>query len=400
MTHATALATYPFSSADPFRLPEEFARLRATRPVGPVRVATGDEVWLVTRYDDVRAALSDRRLSRDIFRPEAARLIPGVPPGQVSSPFVDPPAHTRWRKLVTRAFTPSHVEGMRSGVQAIVDGLVDDLEAGPRPADLVQDFAYPLSISVLCDLLGISVEQHRPFRALADTALTIDGRPQEEKAQARVALGEFALALVGDKRRTPGEDVLSQLITAVDAEDGRLSEGELVATVLAMFIGGYESAVNQVGKGMLALFRWPEQRLLLEQDPSRIDGAVEEMLRFAALDSGFGSPRFATADVELAGVVIPAGATVLVIRQSADRDPDRWPDPDVFDVTRDASAHTAFGHGPHRCLGAALARLELQAGIGTLLRRLPDLRLTVPVEQVEWEYRITAAGPRSLPVQW
>jgi len=400
MTHATELLRYPFPSADPFRLAEEFGHLRATRPVVPVQVATGDEVWLVTRYDDVRAALSDRRLSRDIFRPEAARLIPGVPPGQVSSPFVDPPAHTRWRKLVTRAFTPSHVEGMRGRVQAIVDGLVDELEAGPRPADLVQAFAYPLSISVLCDLLGISVEQHRPFRALADTALTIDGRPQEEKARARAALGEFALELVAVKRRTPGQDVLSQLITAVDAEDGRLSEGELVATVLAMFIGGYESAVNQVGKGLLALFRWPEQRLLVEQDPSRIVGAVEEMLRFAALDSGFGSPRFATADVELGGVVIPAGATVLVIRQSADRDPDHWPDPDVFDVTRDASAHTAFGHGPHRCLGAALARLELQLGIGTLLRRLPDLRLVVPVSAVEWDYRITAAGPRALPVQW
>jgi cytochrome P450 len=392
--------TYPFPVADPFLLPLEFDRLRREQPVCRVRVATGDEVWLVTRYDDVRTALADRRLSRNIFRPDAARLVPGVPTGQVSSPFVDPPAHTRWRKLVTRAFTPRHVEAMRPAVQRTVDDLLDAVAAGPRPADLVRAFAYPLSVRVLCDLVGVSLAQHEPFGALADTALTLDGAPAHEKAAARVELGAFAAGLVAAKRADPGEDLLSQLVGVADAEDGRLSEPELVATVLAMFVGGYESAVTQIGKGVLALFRWPEQRALLAADPSLIGAAVEEMLRFAALDSGFGSPRFATADLELGGVRIPSGSTVLVIRQSADRDPDRWVDPDTFDIRRDARAHTAFGHGPHRCLGAALARLELEVGIGTLLRRLPGLRPAVPVADVEWDYRITAAGPRSLPVLW
>ncbi|MGH3997923.1 MAG: cytochrome P450, partial [Pseudonocardiaceae bacterium] len=332
---------YPFPVTDPFALPPEFAVLRQERPVCPVRVATGDEVWLVTRHADVRAALADRRLSRNIFRPDAARLIPGVPTGQVSSPFVDPPAHTRWRKLVTRAFTPRHVESMRPAVGKTVDLLVDELEAGPRPADLVSAFGYPLSIRVLCELLGVSVEQHEPFRALADTALTIDGAPSEDKASARVELHAFAARLVAAKRADPGPDLLSQLVEAVDAEDGRLSEPELVATVLAMLIGGYESAVHQIGKGLLALLRWPEQRARLGADPSRIAAAVEEILRFAALDSGFGSPRYATADVEIGGVTLPAGATVLVIRQSADRDPSAWDDPDSFDIGRDARAHTA-----------------------------------------------------------
>jgi cytochrome P450 len=397
---APAVPDYPFAVPDPFLLPVDFAALRRDRPVGPARVATGDEVWLVTRYADVREALADRRLSRDIFRPEAARLLPGVPTGQVSSPFVDPPAHTRWRKLVTRAFTPRHVEGMRGDVQKIVDDLVDGLEGGPRPADLVAQFGYPLSMRVLCQLLGVSDAHYATFRAVADTALSIDGAPAAAKDAARRELGTFAAGLVADKRAAAGPDLLSQLVAVVDAEDGRLSEQELVATVLAMFIGGYESAVHQVGKGLLALLRWPEQRAVLAAEPTRIGPAVEEMLRFAALDSGFGSPRFATGDVEIGGVRVPAGATVLVIRQSADRDPAEWTDPDRFDVRRDARAHTAFGHGPHRCLGAALARLELQTGIGTLLRRLPGLYLTVPPEQVEWDYRITAAGPRSLPVEW
>lgn len=391
---------YPFAVIDPFLLPPEFAVLRREQPVCLVRVATGDEVWLVTRHADVRAALADRKLSRNIFRPDAARLIPGVPTGQVSSPFVDPPAHTRWRKLVTRAFTPRHVEGMRPAVRKTVDLLVDELEAGPRPADLVSAFGYPLSIRVLCELLGVSVKQHEPFRALADTALTIDGSPGEDKAAARVELGAFAARLVAAKRADPGPDLLSQLVAVADAEDGRLNEPELVATVLAMLIGGYESAVHQIGKGLLALFRWPEQRSRLVADPSRIEAAVEEILRFAALDSGFGSPRYVTADVEIGGVTLPAGATVLVIRQSADRDPAAWDDPDSFDIGRDARAHTAFGYGPHRCLGAALARLELQIGIGALLHRFPGLRLAVRHDEVEWDYRITAAGPRSLPVEW
>lgn len=394
------LLGYPFTVTDPFLLPPEFATLRRDRPVGPVRVATGDEVWLVTRYADVRAAMADRGLSRNIFRPDAARLIPGVPTGQVSSPFVDPPAHTRWRKLVTRAFTPRHVESMRPAVQKTVDALLDELEAGPRPADLVQSFGYPLSIRVLCELLGLSVEQHAPFRALADTALTIDGGSTAEMTAARVELGAFAGRLVAAKRAAPGEDLLSQLVGVADAQDGRLDEAELVATVLAMFIGGYESAVHQFGKGLLALFRWPEQRARLAADPSRIEAAVEEMLRFAALDSGFGSPRYATTDVEIGGARVPAGATVLLIRQSADRDPAAWEDPDTFDIGRDAHAHTAFGHGPHRCLGAALARLELQVGIGSLLARFPGLALTVAPEEIEWDFRITAAGPRALPVDW
>lgn len=392
---------YPFPVVDPFQLPEQFRALRAGEPVRKVRVRTGDEVWLVTRYADVRAVLSDRRFSRNIFREDAARLIPGVPTRQVSSPFVDPPAHTRWRKLVTRAFTPRFVEDLRPAVQKIVDQLLDAAEVAPRPVDLMPALAYPLSIRTLCEVLGVEPERIDEFCVLADTALTINTASMAAKGAAFAQMDAFSRRLIEAKRSQPGADFLSQLVGVIDSEDGRLSADELVATILAMLVGGYESATNQIGKTLLALFRYPEQLAALRADPSLVTSVVEEGLRFAALDSGFGSPRYALEDVPVGDAVIPKGSTVLVIRQSADRDTEQWgADADRFDITRDARQHTGFGHGPHRCLGSALARLEIELGVSTILRRFPGLRLTVPAEQVEWDYRITAAGPKSLPVTW
>ncbi|MGC4897173.1 cytochrome P450 [Micromonospora sp. DT31] len=391
---------YPFTRPGLFDLPAEFAWLRDEQPVVRVRVATGDHVWLVTRYDDVRAVFGDRRFSRNIFRPDAARLIPGVPTRQVSSPFVDPPAHTRWRRLVSRAFTPRHVESMRLRVQDIVDGLLDDIVAGTRRADLVEALAYPLSISVICELFGIDAADHEPFRKLADTGLTINDATEAEKGAAFAAMAQFSADLIAAKRRVPGDDLLSGLVAVHDGEDGRLSTEELIATILAMLIGGYESTVAQIGKALLVLFAHPDQLAALRAEPARIPQALDEILRYASLDSGFGSPRYATEDVEVGGVTIPKGATVLVIRQSADRDPRRFTDPERFDVTREGTQHTAFGHGPHRCLGAALARLELELALAAVLDRLPGVRLTVAPVDVPWDFRITAAGPATLPVTW
>jgi len=391
---------YPFRVTDPFQLPEEFAWLRANEPVTKVRVGTGDEVWLVTRYEDVRAVLNDRRFSRNVFRPDGARLIPGVPARQVSSPFVDPPGHTRWRRLVTRSFTPRHVEGMRGRIQQIVDRLLDRIEASGPPVDFVREFAYPLPIAVMCLLFGIDEADTDPFRKLADTGLTINDASPEEKAAAFGAMARFSVDLIAAKRQNPGDDLLSQLVAVHDEQDGRLSEEELVATILAMLVGGYESTVNQIGKGLLVLFRHPDQLAALRADMSLLPGAVEEILRYAALDSGFGSPRYALEDVEVGGVVIPKGSTVLVIRQSADRDEARFTDPERFDIRREGTQHNAFGYGAHRCLGAALARMELQLGIGTVLRRFPTLRMVKSVEEIPWDYRITAAGPATLPLEW
>ena len=392
---------YPYEIADPFSLPAQIGWLRAHEPVRKVKVATGDDVWLITRHEDCRTALADRRLSRNVFRPDTARLLPDVPVVQVSKAYTDDvAAHTRWRRLVSKAFTARHVEGMRPQVQALVDELLDAMEATGQPADLMTAFAYPLSSAVLCGLLGISTDEHDRFRELADVALTINDKPMDEKMATYQKMVVFSQGLVAAKRAEPAEDLLSRLIAAVDGDDGALSEEELVSTILAMFIGGYESTVNQIGKGMLALFRHPEQLAMLRADPSMVDSAVEETLRYASVDIGFGSPRYATDDVEVGGVTIPKGSTVLVVRMSGNRDEARFPDPDRFDITREPRQHFAFGFGPHNCLGAALARLELQLGTATLLRRFPELRLTVPADEVKWDFRVTAAGPAALPVAW
>lgn len=392
------LLDYPFPRKDHFALPEEFRQLRDERPVCEIQLATGDRAWLVTRYADVRDVLNDRRFSRNIFRPDAARLIPGVPTRQVSSPFVEPPVHTRWRKLVTRAFTPRHVETMRPGIQALVDELLDHAAGAAQPVDLMEHLAFPLSIGVLFSLLGIPEDRVTSWRDLAETALTMNDATMEAKERAFLQMNSFSDRLIEDKRSEAADDFLSHLVAVSDESTEQLSSEELSATVLAMLVGGYESATNQIGKTLLALFRFPEQLERLRAEPALIGSAVDEGLRFAALDSGFGSPRYATEDITVGGVTIPRGATVLAIRQSADRDERQYSDPEAFNITRPAGQHLGFGWGPHRCLGGALARLELEVGVGTVVTRFPNAHLAVTPEEVKWDYRITAAGPAVLPV--
>lgn len=392
--------TYPYrSSSDPLLLPKEFAWLRANDPVCRVTVASGDEVWLVTRYDDVRAVLANQRFARNIARQDAARLISGV--RMPSSPLADPPAHTRWRRLVSKAFTARQVSRLQPDVQRIADELLDRIEASTPPVDLMERYAFPLPIAVVCELLGLDVARHARFRGLASAALATGGSTPEEKATAFVALGDYTREIIAGRRGQSGDDLLSRLISVRDDDDARLSEDELVATVMTLLIGGYENPAHQMGKALYTLFRHPEQLAAVRADPTLIGQVVEETLRYTgALDSGYGSPRFATADIEVGGVVIPKGATVLVIRQSANRDEDRFDDPDRFDIHREPTQHVVFGHGPHHCLGASLARMEQEIGYGTLLRRFPELRLAVPAEEIRWVYRVTASGPAALPVTW
>lgn len=388
---------YPYRPIDPLQLPKQFDWLRANEPVTPVQVASGDTVWLVTRYDDVKAVLADPRFSRNIGRPEAADLIPGV--RMPSMPLADPPAHTRWRKLISRAFTARRIEGMRGRVEEIVDGLLDRIAQAPEPVDLMQEFAFPLPIAVVCALLELDGSETGRFRELAAAALATDGSTPAEKGAAFGELAVYAGRIITSRREHPGNDLLSTLVSVHDDDAAALTEPELVATVMTLLIGGYENPAHQLGKGLYTLFRHPEQLAALHAAPESIGGAVEEMLRYTgALDSGFGSPRFALADVDVAGVLIPRGSTVLVIRQSANRDETRFDDPDRFDITREPTQHLVFGYGAHHCIGAALARLELEVGYGRLLARFPDLRLAVPVGEIGWAYRVTASGPESLPV--
>lgn len=394
------MRAYPFAVTDPFMPAKEFAWLRANEPVTQVRLPTGADVWLVTRYEDVRAVMCDQRFSRNLDRPDVASLIPGV--RQPSSPFADPPAHTRWRRLLSKEFTARRVEGMRADVEAAVEDLLDRMARQPKPVDLMRAVAFPLPVAVVCALLGISIDQHGRFRDGAKAALsTGDELSPEDKTAAFMDMLAATRELIAGKRQNPGSDLLSALVAAHDEDEERLGEDQLVATVVTLLVGGYENPAHQFGKAVQLLFAHPDQLAALRADPGLLPSAVEETLRYAAaIDSGFGSPRYATADVAVGDVTIPAGATVLVIRQSANRDDTQFDDPDRFDITREPSQHFSFGVGPHFCLGASLARLELEVGIGGLLRRFPSLAPTVPVDEIPWAYRVTTAGPASLPVSW
>lgn len=387
--------TYPSYADDPVDLPPFVARALLEAHLPEVRVPTGDRVFLVSRYDDCRAVLGDRRFSRNIGRPEAAQLLEGV--RMPSQPLAEPPTHTVWRRALATSFTARRVESLRPAVDAVVDDALDALAAAEQPADLMVHLAFPVPIAVVCSLLELEPEEHAPFRALAAVALATDASSPAEKAGAFAGLAELASAVVRSRRADPGEDLMSTLMRS----EPSLSDEELAATVMTLLIGGYENPAHQIGKMFYALFRHPEQWQRVVDDPGHWVGpAVEETLRWVgALDSGFGSPRFALEDVEVAGTTIPAGSTVLVLRQAANRDQARFSDPHTFDITRPPQAHLVFGYGAHHCIGAALARLELEVLLRATATRYPGIRPAAPVDQVSWVNRVTAAGPAALPVQ-
>lgn len=385
---------YPTYASDPTELPAVVADALAEGTVPEVRVSTGDAVHLVTGHADCQAVLGDPRFSRNIARPEAAQLLPGVK--MPSQPLADPPVHTVWRRALASAFTARRVAALRPAVNTVVDDALDQLAAAEAPADLMAHLAFPVPIAVICSLLELRPDEHAPFRDLATVALATDASTPDEKGEAFAGLGRLAGAVVQARRDEPGEDLISTVMAAAPS----LGDEELVSTVMTLLIGGYENPAHQVGKMFYALFRHPEQLRAVVTDPTvQVPRAVEETLRWVgSLDSGFGSPRFATEEVAVGSTVIPAGATVLVLRQAANRDPERFEDPSTFDVDRTPMAHLTFGYGVHHCIGAALARLELEVILGRTVERFPQIALSVPVRDVPWVNRVTASGPARLPV--
>jgi pimeloyl-[acyl-carrier protein] synthase len=376
-----------------------YHRLRAEDPVHQ----TPQGFWVLTRYDDVVTALRDSRFGRAGFEPlleavygaptEASRLQP-------SMLFRDPPDHTRLRGLVNKAFTPRVIETMRPRIQGIVDTLLDRVEdAGAM--DVIADLAYPLPVTVICEMLGVPVEDHGTIKQWsADVAQSLDAiglgaDPDlvERGRQGRQGLGDYFRGLVAERKKVPRADLLSLLIAAEEQGD-KLSEGELLSTCVLLFIAGHETTVNLIGNGLYALLRHPDQLRLLRDDPSLIQSAVEELLRYdGPVDR---TARITNADVELGGRQIPKGSMVVAAIGAANRDPAHFPDPDRLDITRADSRHIAFGFGIHFCLGAPLARVEGQIAIGTLLRRRPALALATLA--LPWRESSVLRGLKALPV--
>ncbi|MER6994909.1 cytochrome P450 [Streptomyces sp. NPDC000410] len=388
----------PAFVADPFPL---YRQLREDGPVRRVVIAGGLEAWLVTRYEDGLAALSDPRLSNDARDASDPRLLETLPVTERESLVSnmlrsDPPDHDRLRRLVSKAFTARRVAGLRPRVQSITDRLLDAVVPTGR-ADLVADFALPLPVTVISELLGVPVSDRHDFQRWTDDMILRGAEPPDPAVvdAAWQQMHAYLTKLLETKRARPEDDLLSALITARD-EEQRLNEDELIAMAFLLLAAGYITTVNLIGGGIAALLAHPDQLELLRGDPELLPTAIEEFLRYDGPVSP-GIARFAREEAEIAGVRIPRGATVVIASAIADRDPARFPDPDRLDVTRRDNAHLAFGHGIHYCLGAPLARLEGQIAIGTALRRLPDLALAVPPGELRWRPG-GLRGPERLPV--
>jgi cytochrome P450 len=372
--------------ADPYPV---YARLRADDPVLKVRTPRFDS-YLVTRYEDARQALSDPRLSKDLYRAGDTYLqVFGEKARQINTNMLnsDPPMHTRLRRLVTQAFTPRRIEAMRPRVEEIVERLLDRMAPRGR-TDFIDDFALRLPLAVIGNLLGIPEDDHEEILSGTQVIRTVGtgGRsPQEDRSAigaAQERLHAYFTALVAAKRRQPGDDLVSALIAARD-DEGRLSEAELVSSAFLLLFAGYQTTSDFLGNAVVALLTHPDQLALLRAEPERLPDAVEELLRFDG-SVPVSSFRFATEDLEIGGVPIPQGSIVTVVLSSASHDPELLPDPDRLDLTRTDVSHLAFGHGIHYCLGTALARMEATTALRRVLVRLPDLRLDVPVEELQW----------------
>lgn len=375
-----------------------YRRLRDTAPVHRIAGPDGSPAWLVTRYDDVREALADPRLSLD-----KRHAAPGTYRGLALPPALDanllnmdPPDHTRIRRLAGRAFTPRRVEQLRTPIRRTADRLLDAL--GPHgTTDLIASYAAPLPITVICDLLGVPDQHRRDFREWTDALVAPDpARPQAAKEAVVAMLGYFT-RLLADKRGEPADDLLSDLIAVRDTDGDRLGEDELMSLAFLILFAGYENTVQLIGNAVLALLDHPEQLTALRADPSRTPSAVEEFARYDG-PALLAIRRFSTEDVTIGGVTVPAGDTVLLSLSAANRDPARFPAADRLDLDRDASGHLALGHGIHYCLGAPLARAETEIALAALLDRFPELALADG--DLRWRRSLRARGLLTLPVTY
>ncbi|NGO10410.1 cytochrome P450 [Streptomyces sp. HC44] len=396
---------FPFEG-DVFVEPDpRYTELRAGRPVCPVTVQNGKRAWLITQYEDAKAALTDPRFTRGGTLDAQTVQAMGVagPAGRMALIYADPPLLTESRKLVSRYFNTRRVESLRPRAQEIVDGLIDRMEAAGGPVDLLESLARPLPIRIICELLGIPVTDSDTLRHSVELLMHIEGTSGDEIREAFTHVYGYLGRYVGQLREKPGDDLLSDLIRDArdDGTDGgtALSDSELVGLAMLLFVTGHETTMTQMVNSCLVLLRSDEQRTRLLEHPELIDTCVEELLRFVPLGHA-GLPFAADEDLEFRDVQMSKGDLVFVSKLSANRDESAFDAAATLDIGRTPNRHIAFSHGPHYCLGAALARMELQVAIGTLFARLPTLRLAVDPEELVWRVGSIQRGPVGLPVTW
>ncbi|WP_329081366.1 cytochrome P450 [Streptosporangium sp. NBC_01469] len=393
----------PVERGCPFAPPTAYEQLREQAPINKVRLASGGEAWWVSGHEEARTVLVDGRFSSDkrkdgfpLFTLDAATLqqLRSQPPLMLG---MDGAEHSAARRPVIGEFTVKRLAALRPRIQAIVDHFIDDLlAADQRPVDLVQALSLPVPSLVICELLGVPYTDHDFFQSR--TTMMVRRTSLEDRRRAFAELRAYIDDLITRKESEPSDDLFGRQI-ARQRQEGTLDHAGLVSLAFLLLTAGHETTANMISLGVVGLLTHPEQLALIKADPDRTPMAVEELLRYFTIADGVTS-RLATDDVEIGGVSIKAGEGVIVSALSANWDPAAFKDPTDLDVERGARHHLAFGFGPHQCLGQNLARMELQIVFDTLFRRIPALRLAVPVDDLPFKSDAVIYGAHELPVTW
>jgi cytochrome P450 len=404
MSEVDDLPRFPFPSDAALEPPAEWAELRSKCPVAQVKLASGDEAALLTRHADVKQVLSDPRFTRPTPGDGAARIADSEDGGIFNSDMAEVipqhgEAHLTWRRSIGKWFTAKRMNALRPGIAAMTEQLIDDMVAKGAPADLKASLGFPLPVWVICDMLGVPESDREKFAYWSNTLLSLTRYTQAEIDAAQAEFRGYMSAHIAVKRADPGDDLISELITAAADAGHVMPDDALLATSQGLLVAGHETTANMIGKmvGMLLADRSKWEALLA--DRALVRTAVEEALRMDA-NGGFGIPRYITEDAEVGGNVIPRGTTVVCNLSAANRDERAFDAADEMDLARTPNTHLAFGAGAHSCLGQSLARTELQAVLDVLLRRLPTLELAVPAEELRRVEGLVIGGLRELPVRW
>ncbi|HEY6794857.1 MAG TPA: cytochrome P450 [Kineosporiaceae bacterium] len=389
---------YPFGPVVALDLHPRYAELRRSEPISWVRMPYGGDAWLITGYPELKQFLADPRFSSfAATAPDTPRVTPlPLRPGNLLT--MDQPEHSRIRRVVAKAFTGRQVEKLRPRIGAVVNDLLDQMEAQGPPADLLTHLAEPVPVTMICELFGVPYEERGQFRAYSDVFVATHAHSAEEIDHSRNELERYIIELVDRRRKNPSDDLASMLLEACEVE--RITEVEMTRTGLGILMAGHETSLSMIANSLYLLLSRPELYAQICRDPALISSAIDEMLRFIPLRSVGSFPRVATEDVKIGDVCIRAGQTVIFQRASADRDERVFDNPEELDLTRTPNPNLGFGHGIHYCLGAPLARLELQLVLDGLLRRFPSLRLATPAEEVPWKPGLIARCPQALYATW
>ncbi|WP_308440837.1 cytochrome P450 [Catellatospora chokoriensis] len=394
-----AARTYPFSDPDRLNLNPLYEQLRHNEPLSRVRLPYGEEAWLATRYDDVRLVLGDARFSRAA---SVGRDEPRTHPhqGEMGMLAMDPPEHTRLRKLIAKAFTARRVETLRPRTQEIADELIDGMQALGSPADLVEHFATPLPVTVICELLGVPFADRDRFQLWSEAIISTTSLTPQQIMEYLGNLHAYIAGLIAQRREHETDDLLGAMVKARDEDNDRLTEAELVQLSAGLLAAGHETTVTQLPNFVYVLLTNPDRFAELRADPSLVPAAVDELMRYVPLGTAAAFARYATEDVMVGDVLVRAGEPVLGALASANRDDKVFEHPDELDFHRESNPHLGFGHGPHHCVGAQLARMELQVALQSLITRFPNLELAVAEEELPWKKGMLVRGLQELPVRW